>query len=390
VIFLTATEPNVYVKVYGADHILSPIKYPEINVSDILVVEGALGRRILERNNGKLNKIVFDTHLLPGFPLALPPWDQVPADCKIVLIRGGGIGDVLMLTPGLRELRNRIPPSASITLATFKMNAPLFFSNPHIDAVIAQPLTLGDLMRFDYYKEFNDHEDLMSRIPMIDFYLCSMGIDPSEVDDKRPTLVLDNLYHSDISGLVKKIGAAFRASVYLNGLASDRLRDLPLHILKIFPEKFPDTLFIVPKAYFHRYQRIAQELFDVTNVFLLDTNESLSAYITALTCCDVVVTTDSSAYHLAAALDKPCLALFGPISKNLRTNYYPTVFSIESCYSGFTCKSPCGKSMVSEFYSDKKIKKEKCPEASVKKKDFSPCLESFSSDHLLEAFGQLL
>jgi len=43
---------------------------------------------------------------------------------------------------------------------------------------------------------------------------------------------------------------------------------------------------------------------------------------------DLIVTSDTAPYHIAAALQKPCLALFGNIPPYTRTQYYPTVKSL--------------------------------------------------------------
>jgi len=39
--------------------------------------------------------------------------------------------------------------------------------------------------------------------------------------------------------------------------------------------------------------------------------------------CDAIVAPDSSFVHLAAALDVPCVGLYGPIDGELRTKHYP-------------------------------------------------------------------
>jgi ADP-heptose:LPS heptosyltransferase len=39
--------------------------------------------------------------------------------------------------------------------------------------------------------------------------------------------------------------------------------------------------------------------------------------------CDAIVAPDSSFVHLAAALDVPCVALYGPVDGAVRTKSYP-------------------------------------------------------------------
>lgn len=58
---------------------------------------------------------------------------------------------------------------------------------------------------------------------------------------------------------------------------------------------------------------------------------------------DVVVTTDSMALHAAAALGRPCVAVFGPIGASTRTSTYPQCTVVTA--SGFECM-PCWRNQV--------------------------------------------
>ncbi len=387
-IFLSATEPNVSLSVYGTDFTLAPIEYPEVNIANILAMENPLAKRILDLNKTKIHRLVFEADRLPGFPKLLPALNEVPPGSKVLVIRGGGIGDVLMCTPVIRFLRENLP-GVHLTLATFKRNDTLFKSNPHLDAVVAQPLTLGELMEADFVVEFADPDISIDDTHMTDYYLRCIGIAPETVSDKTPILSIDGLIDPATVRSVTTAAHGFKRSVYLNGLASDRLRDLSPALLSIFPRTRSDILFVVPTAYEERYGTDSPTLYDRPNILRLDTADSLSAFVTAIHCCNAVVTTDSSAYHIAAALEKPCLTLFGPIDPKLRTRYYPTVISLKARYNGHTCQSPCGKSMISEFFDDRIDGEKKCPEASTKNMDFSPCLASFSKTRLMDAFNRI-
>ncbi|MEW6667475.1 MAG: glycosyltransferase family 9 protein [Thermodesulfobacteriota bacterium] len=387
-IFLAAVKP-CNLKVYGTEFTLEPLSYPQVNPRHILVMEPELGRRILERDRERLQPITFDAQRLPGFPMPLCDLKEIKKPGRVLLVRGGGIGDVLMATPAIRELRKALPEGSSLTLATFRSNIPLFAGNPFIDRVIAEPMTLAEILGMDYYMEFNDQCGLMSRVHLTDFYLSALGLDPAAVEDKRPLLRVEQLQVPETVERLGKACSGFDSLVYLNGLASDRLRDLPPRVLEVFSRNHPRRLFVIPLSYRERYNGGARGLLKASNVMELDTRESLSGYVSALACCDAVVTTDSSAYHLAAALGKPCLALFGAIDPGLRTAYYPTVKVLQAHYEGKTCRSPCGKSMISEFRIPINDLEAGCPEARKKRTRFSPCLGSFSEVALMEAFEEI-
>jgi len=387
--FLAATRPGVALKAFGAEFVLIPIRYPEVDVSQVLAMEDALGSRILQCNHTQIQRLRFEAHRLPGFPLPLRSPEGIPAGSRILIIRGGGIGDVLMCTPVIRELRRRLP-GTRLTLATFEQNGKLFRSNPDLDDVVAQPLTLGQLMAADYFVEFTGPDRSMNDTHMTDYYLSCIGIRPETVVDKRPVLASKDLLDTATCRELAAARAGFERIVYLNGLASDRLRDIPPDVLSVFPDLHPEIRFAVPADYPERYPEQARPLLERSNVMEIDTKGSLEKYITALSVCDAAVTTDSSVYHIAAALDKPCLTLFGPIDPGLRTRYYPTVVSLEPRYQGKTCRSPCGKSMFSEFYNGQTDGVPLCPEARHRRSQFSPCLSSYAKDRLNAGFRRLL
>src|SRR4029079_2141292 len=61
---------------------------------------------------------------------------------NILLIRLRMIGDVVFTTPAIRALRRRFP-EARLTYLVEHAAAPVVAGNPHIDEVIAVPLTSG-------------------------------------------------------------------------------------------------------------------------------------------------------------------------------------------------------------------------------------------------------
>ena len=59
---------------------------------------------------------------------------------------------------------------------------------------------------------------------------------------------------------------------------------------------------------------------------------------------DGIVSEDTSAVHLGAALNKPVVALFNAIAKELRIRYSPTVTGVQIAFRGRRCQAPCGRS----------------------------------------------
>lgn len=305
-----------------------------------------------------------------------------------------------MLTPAIRALKEALSKGSEIWLTAEKVSHCLFEGNSHISRLISLPIRMSNLLEADYYIDFSSTSSMPSslykQLNLTDFCLHRLNIDPKTVEDKQPF----------ISGKltealnIKNIFAGLRAQnegrpiVLVQWLTSTLIRDLPPRLISALPQNFPDVLFVVA----HHSKEAARTEEQINKYGLkfvnLSTNmKSLQDYVTAINCCDAVVSADTSAYHIAAALKKPGLALFGPISSGLRACYYPTIVSVDPQYSGVTCNSPCGLDRIWEddFYEHGDSKKKRgCPEAEEKGTEYSPCLLSISEERLVEEFRMLI
>jgi ADP-heptose:LPS heptosyltransferase len=108
---------------------------------------------------------------------------------------------------------------------------------------------------------------------------------------------------------------------------------------------------------------------------------SLTDYITLIDCCDGVVSTDTGTVHLAEALGKPALVLYGPTRDDLWIRYYRKALPLRAEYSGKTCRSPCGRIKNTEAG---------CPEAILYDRQYSPCLLSIPEAKIVARFSTLL
>ncbi|MEE8431545.1 MAG: hypothetical protein V3S16_09865, partial [Candidatus Desulfatibia sp.] len=94
---------------------------------------------------------------IPGFPQPFnnPP-SKLPANSKLIILRSGGIGDHIMMTPAIRSLKRTIPIGSEIWLATEKANHCLFEGNPDITRLFSLPVRMSHFMGADYYLEFSN------------------------------------------------------------------------------------------------------------------------------------------------------------------------------------------------------------------------------------------
>lgn len=387
--FFLCSDIRCTLKVFGGCFALEPVTYPKVNLKHILVAEKELGHLVLSRFR-HIKTIKFDYRKLPKFPRPLKRLDDVRENQKIILLRGGGIGDLLMFSPVLKVLKDSVPASTTITMATFKERHPLFQKNPYARQLVELPVRMADFTDYDYYIDFCGREDTLKGLNMTDYFLSYLGLSSEDNIAKGPQINESLVDCPTILRAFEMIGRRQRPVVFFNAGASDIIRALPPGILEVLSANFPDVLFVVPSLN-------QNEVSSAGNIIYINTFESLEAYITAVKCSDAVVSSDSAAYHIAAALNKPGLVFFGPIASRFRSLYYPSIISLNSHYHGTRCKAPCGLDKVQ--FSDKQrpdgtILKtgvgSGCPEAKIQGAGYSPCLMWYSKEIICTKFSLLL
>lgn len=386
--FLVSNASGTF-KSFGGSLYLEPITYPNVDIANILVVEDPLGK-IIMNSCPHILKASFDASKLPNFPALMPSPENVPDKSKVLILRGGGIGDLILFIPALNILRSRVAQGVKLYLATFQEKVELFEGMSGIEDIIVMPTRMSHVIGMDYYLEFSGHSNLFGSMHMTDFYLTLMNIPPETVptESKVPffpgTKTMSKKIIRRFEGLRRKNNKI----VYFQTKTSSIIRNLPEELSLWLAKNTPEVTFVTtPDA---EGERVGWP----KNLIALDTTRSLFDYITAIFCSDAVISPDSSAYHIAAALGKPAITLFGPIGSTLRSLYSPTVIPFDAEYTGITCKSPCGTNIVSEFKHLEEVPgydvSRGCPEANIKKTNYSPCILSIPNEKVREKLKQLL
>jgi hypothetical protein len=408
--FLTAKKRGVF-RYEGHAYDLEPITYPQVDLNQILAINHPLGIRICSENPVTMQGITFEVEKLPGYPkpLSVPP-QELPEGSRLMLLRAGGIGDVIMLTPALKYLRKTVDRKISIHLSTFGNRIPLLDGLGCVDAFFPHPIRLYDFMKSaDYYLDFSDPGQRFEHTDMIDFHLNSLLFDAGSIpqEEKVPE-VPDHLKHSSrVIRAMEELAPDGMIKVLYAATASDRTRHIPPSVLDLLAGRNPDMAFLVPSD---RTGKSPEK----GNIYTMDTTGGLADYVTAIDQCDLLVSTDSSAYHIAAALGIPALVFFGPVGSAIRAHNYPKVVALDSAYSGLTCRAPCGISIlqvtppvigigagcVKNLETGAKITtfdgrtfafdpQKGCPESNATGMSFSPCLD-FSENEILAGFEKVL
>jgi ADP-heptose:LPS heptosyltransferase len=258
---------------------------------------------------------------------------------RVLLTRAmGGIGDLLMMTPGFHEYKRR-NPGIELQLAIPRRYFPLFEGNPDVTLLDIE----NDRIDFADYRCWFNLTDCPAarvesrsaprvRLGRIDIFAQALGLSHRIVRkmDKRPRYE------------VLPIEAEFQKQFWVEHfLGGRRVIGIQLHSDELYRD-YPHVRQLI--------EQLAVEIdvvvFEPDNIQVVRGRSTervgglpLRLAFALASGCDAIIAPDSSFVHLAAALDIPCVALYGPIDGTVRTRYYPKCVVVDS-RSAFGCL-PC-------------------------------------------------
>ncbi|MCY4403386.1 MAG: lipopolysaccharide heptosyltransferase II [Candidatus Poribacteria bacterium] len=280
---------------------------------------------------------------------------------KILIIRTDGIGDLLNSTPAIALLRQNYP-SADITVLARPLNAPVLIGNPDVDKVLVfdrrgEHQKLSEQIHFMRYlrKEKFDLVVAMQTASLSHlFAFLSGGTYRLGRFQKRFKSTLTHAWRGryrkgethevdrnlDLVRLICQ-GESERKLVF--NLQPDEIKRAETHIASLgintdtfligihpggssFDKRWPERQYAeLADRLVQQYNanilllrgpneaelthKIQQEMQSDSIVYAPETIRDLGA---VLYCCDLFVCNDSGPMHLAAALDIPTIAIFGP------------------------------------------------------------------------------
>ncbi len=304
---------------------------------------------------------------LPRLPCPLADLTKAPAKAGQTQVRvclfnggGGGLGDGILFAPALKILYQFLAGQGyeDIQLDVYSLL-------PYRTGVVMQgipgvrvkpfPLTLADFVGYDYFADFSgllEDEDFQTS-HMTDFALLKMGFDSGQFPDrhKEPFLHIPApeasveyaLAMERVIAQGRPLVAVVFSCTYTRSLPEEKAAEL---MKKLLPEYRPVVIMPpeIPAAPFFKKYNLAGKVADLSPF-----STSFENYMNILAGLDAIISVDTSAVHIGAAFNKPTVALFNSIDKDLRTKYSPSVQVIQLEYEGQSCKAPCGLSKSSAY-----------------------------------------
>jgi ADP-heptose:LPS heptosyltransferase len=301
---------------------------------------------------------------------------------SLLLVRHGGFGDLLFLTPLLRYLDERYR-HAGFAVACGRQYGTVLLRNANVRRIFTYPVKLKDLVSYDYQLFFEGtlEKSTDPDCHAVDFMARHAGV--ADVGDRRLAYDVD-------PALAKKAKNILRHELKVNpgdptvGLhlrASSPIRTYPL-----------DSSLLVAATLGAAGARVfllgAEGDWDKTvgrrpspsvkfdNVDNLcgrfRTMDHTAAFMSQLS---LLIGPDSSLVHFAGALELPTVALYGPFPGAVRTKYYPNCITLE----GRHALTPAGQECTPCFTHGYNP----CPKAG--EDGVSPCLRNLKPETVVRA-----
>jgi ADP-heptose:LPS heptosyltransferase len=301
---------------------------------------------------------------------------------SLLLVRHGGFGDLLFLTPLLRHLDKRYK-HAGLAVACGRRYHTVYLRNPHVRRIFTYPVKLKDFVSYDYHLFYEGTLETSTDAGLhaVDLMARHAGVDdvgdPRLVYDVEPALArkAKNILRNELK---VKLG---EPTVGLHLRASSPIRTYPLDSSLLVAATLGAAgarVFLLgaegdwektvgrklsPPAEFKNVDNLCGRFRTINHT---------AAFLSRL---DLLIGPDSALVHFAGALDVPTVALYGPFPGAVRTKYYPRCVTLEGRYATSPAEEECAPCF--------KHGPLPCPKAGEDRA--SPCLRNLEPEAVIRA-----
>jgi len=256
----------------------------------------------------------------------------------IILVRRvtSGIGDILMASTGIEALKKKYP-TKKIHLACHKDVMEAVSTNPHIDEIINvdSPINYKRYyMIIDISHPCAKYESTRIRMGKsveknrVELFAEALGT-RNLIEDIKPRYYVSKEEKSKARKLLKQIaGPKEKKRIALALKSAELYRDWP-------EEKYAELIDLLGDEYQLLTLYSSRDFFFEKAIDTCGLPFNRAAAV--LSECDGLITIDSGLMHVAASLDIPTLALFGPTDYKARCKGYKNITVIKSDLNCIPC-----------------------------------------------------
>jgi ADP-heptose:LPS heptosyltransferase len=247
---------------------------------------------------------------------------------NVLLLRAGGIGDLLFMTPALKKMRERWPV-CRVTVACSPRYHDVFQGNESVSALANHPVEMETMERVDAVVNFEDliefGLDCRER-HAVDLFAGELGLELGE-DEKQ---IVFHLSEEERAWAVRTFppNPEFSGRVGIQLHSSSPCRTYPIPLMQEVIRMLRDRgveVFLFGQPGFMQMRRPMK---GVRSLMEEQPPLTFRQSCAVLTTCSAVVAPDSALVHAGGALGLPVVALYGAFPWRLRTKYAPSVRAI--------------------------------------------------------------
>lgn len=264
-----------------------------------------------------------------------------------------GIGDILMTTPAITALKQKYPDK-KIEISCRKEVWPAVLNNPDIDKVSDCNININPKRYFAVidlsfpcarYEAARISAGKVVQKSRVEIFAEAAGV-RDLVQDLRPKYCITPEEKEWARDFVKQVSSTNKPKIAIGLRSAEMYRN--------WPEKYFNKLFDFLRPHFeiflidHSREHSFENIIDACGF-------PLRKSIAIIDQCDGLITVDTSLLHFGAALNKPTIALFGPIDYRPRCKGYKNTTVISANLECEPCwrnsKMPCKQLGVIRGYS---------------------------------------
>lgn len=241
---------------------------------------------------------------------------------KILVMRAGGIGDILFSTPGIKAFKQKFP-EAQVFFSAMGSSPLMLYGNPDITGFLPYPCPLAQVpdhvVAFEHILEYSAEGQ---SVHAVDLFAGCFGLTLAP-DQKAMVLNLNDDEIDAAQKFLPPVGKGkFRFGIQVES-------NLPVRT-------YPHMARVAASLQKAGHQVVAfgvpgqPQLNGCINTHGQSPPLNIRQSSTLVSQCDCVIAPDSSIAHIAGALGIPCIALYGSFLASLRTQYAPRTLAIQA------------------------------------------------------------
>lgn len=241
---------------------------------------------------------------------------------SILIVRGGGFGDIMFTTPVMREMKLRWP-KCRIGFACLSHYKAVLENCPYVDEVLKYPLALNDAKKYDAWIFLENSIEAggeAEKIHAVDITAKHMGFSPDVLTNKQMFYRVSKEESDWANRNFPRNHGIKRIAIQMNASAPVRNYPGPLlleTIVRLCGLGFEVYLLGNPSG-------PAKKIHD-NCINLAERKLDFRASMAVMSQCDCLLGPDSVGLHVAGAIGMNAVGLFGPFDGALRLGYAPSV-----------------------------------------------------------------